>query len=136
MYIILQRKVIDVKGRRCAKFGFKSGNVLVATLLYLLLKNPSHGYSLVEEIKSLGIDPNFVSYSVAYRLLRDMESDGLITSEWEIEESGPSRRIYSITSEGVEFLKKWVKNAENNLKIMENLVSKINELFQQKNKKF
>ncbi len=135
MYIILQKKVFNVKGRRCAKFGFKSGNVLVAALLYLLLKNPSHGYSLVEELENLGIDPNFVPYSVAYRLLRDMENDGLITSEWEIEESGPSRRIYSITNEGIEFLKRWVNNAENNLKIMENLVSNINDLFQQKKEK-
>ncbi len=121
-----------MKGRRCAKFGFKSGNVLVAALLYLLLENPSHGYSLVEELESLGIDPNFVPYGVAYRLLREMENDGMITSEWEIEESGPSRRIYSITGVGIEFLKGWANNAENNLKIMNNLVSNINDLLQQK----
>ncbi len=122
-----------MKGKRCAKFGFKSGNVLTVAFLYLLLKNPSHGYSLVEELENLGINPHFVPYSIAYRLLRDMESGGLISSKWKNEESGPSKRIYFITDGGVEFLKRWVSNAKDNLKVMENLVSKINGLLRQKN---
>ncbi len=110
---------------RCAKFGFKSGNILVASLLYLLLKKPSYGYSLVEELREVGIDPALVPYGVAYRLLRDMEGNGLISSKWEIEESGPSKRIYSITNEGIEYLKRWLSNAKKNLKVMENLVVNI-----------
>jgi DNA-binding PadR family transcriptional regulator len=34
-----------------------------------------------------------------------MESDGLIVSNWDIQESGPARRIYRITEEGLEYLK-------------------------------
>ncbi len=120
--------IFDMKRMRCAKFGFRTGNTLVAALLYLLLKNPAHGYSLVDELKELGIDPAFVSYGVAYRLLRDMELSGLITSKWEIEGSGAPRRIYSITNAGREYLKNWANNAERNLKVMDNLINKIKEV--------
>jgi PadR family transcriptional regulator PadR len=34
-----------------------------------------------------------------------MEGEGLILSNWDIQESGPARRIYRITEEGLEYLK-------------------------------
>jgi DNA-binding PadR family transcriptional regulator len=33
-----------------------------------------------------------------------MEHGGLLTSEWEEKESGPDRRVYKVTPEGVELL--------------------------------
>ncbi|WP_456399579.1 PadR family transcriptional regulator [Mesoaciditoga sp.] len=110
---------------KCAKMGFKSGNILMASLLNLLLKGPSYGYSLVEELGELGIDQSSIPYAIVYRLLRDMESENLITSHWEIEDSGPSRRMYFITDKGKKHLEKWLVNAKANLKIMENLVLSI-----------
>ncbi len=120
---------------KCAKFGFKSGNILIAALLYLLLKEPSYGYLLVEKLEEVDIDPAFVPYGVVYRLLREMESDNLISSVWKISESGPSRRMYSITSEGVEYLRRWTNNAQNNLKIMGKLIFNINNELQTKESK-
>ncbi|WP_051962924.1 PadR family transcriptional regulator [Mesoaciditoga lauensis] len=119
-----------MKKIRCARVGFKSGNILIASLLNLLLEEPSYGYSLVEKLQSLGIDQSSVPYGVIYRLLRDMESENLIESEWEIEDSGPSRRVYSITKEGKEYLERWLNNAKGNLKILENLISNIEKALQ------
>ncbi len=119
-----------MKKIRCARMGFKSGNILIASLLNLLLEEPSYGYSLVEKLQSLGIDQSSVPYGVIYRLLRDMESENLIESEWEIEDSGPSRRVYSITKEGKEYLERWLNNAKGNLKILENLISNIEKALQ------
>jgi DNA-binding PadR family transcriptional regulator len=34
-----------------------------------------------------------------------MEGDGLVVSNWDIQESGPARRLYRITEEGIEYLK-------------------------------
>jgi DNA-binding PadR family transcriptional regulator len=42
---------------------------------------------------------------IIYTLLRRMEGDGLIVSEWDIQESGPARRIYRITEEGMDYLR-------------------------------
>jgi PadR family transcriptional regulator PadR len=123
-----------MKKMKCARVGFKSGNILMASLLSLLLKEPSYGYSLVEELGTFGIEQDSVPYGVVYRLLRDMENEGLIKSEWEIEDSGPSRRMYSITSEGKRYLEQWLNNAKSNLKIMENLVLNIEKTLREEKK--
>ena len=34
-----------------------------------------------------------------------MEADSIIVSNWDIQESGPARRIYRITEDGLEYLK-------------------------------
>jgi DNA-binding PadR family transcriptional regulator len=34
-----------------------------------------------------------------------MEEKGLLTSKWEKGESGPDRRVYTVTEKGAEFLK-------------------------------
>lgn len=113
--------------RRCAKIGFKSGNILAGSLLTLLLREPSYGYLLVDKLKELGIDEALVPYGILYRILREMEMEGLVLSKWEIQESGPSKRIYSITERGKDFLKEWVKSAKENLNMLEKLIEKIEE---------
>ncbi len=114
----------------CARYGFKSGNIFTAALLYFLLEEPLHGYLLVERFKGIGIDPSSVPYGVVYRLLRDMEREGLISSKWKIASSGPSRRIYFITENGVEFLEKWLYGTKKNLKLLENLQFKVESAIQ------
>jgi DNA-binding PadR family transcriptional regulator len=39
-----------------------------------------------------------------YRALRKLEDEGLVRSDWERSESGPQRRVYSLTPEGIEEL--------------------------------
>jgi DNA-binding PadR family transcriptional regulator len=39
-----------------------------------------------------------------YRTLREMEDQGLVTSAWDTEGSGPPRRVYQLTTEGDEHL--------------------------------
>jgi poly-beta-hydroxybutyrate-responsive repressor len=75
-------------------------------LLRLAVKTRSHGYELIEDVgqfESEGADPGAV-----YRNLRAMESEGLVTSEWDTDGSGPAKRLYSLTPEGVEMLRSWV----------------------------
>ena len=37
-----------------------------------------------------------------------MEEWGWVTSRWDTEGPGPSRRVYRLTAEGDDFLKEWV----------------------------
>jgi DNA-binding PadR family transcriptional regulator len=37
-----------------------------------------------------------------------MEEDGLVSSEWQTEGTGPAKRIYNITEEGKEVLAIWI----------------------------
>ena len=51
-----------------------------------------------------GVDP-----AGLYRMLKKMESAGLLTSEWDTESSAQPRRIFSITAEGRMCLSYWEK---------------------------
>ena len=75
-------------------------------LLRLALKTRSYGYELIEDVgqfESEGADPGAI-----YRNLRAMEGEGLVTSEWDTDGTGPAKRVYRLTPEGVEMLRSWV----------------------------
>lgn len=67
-------------------------------LLVELLRAPSYGYDLVRQLAAYGF--RRTEPAVVYKVLRSMEEDGSIQSEWATQESGPARRYYSITPEG------------------------------------
>ncbi len=77
-------------------------------LLLLLHRSSSHGYSLQDELKEFGFEEAPVDPSVVYRALREMEEQGLLTSTWDTEGSGPPRRVYRLTAQGDEYLTRWV----------------------------
>lgn len=71
-------------------------------LLLLLAEGPSHGYDLLERTAALGLeraDPGGL-----YRTLRAMEQEDLVQSWWEASSSGPARRTYALTDEGLDWL--------------------------------
>lgn len=72
--------------------------LLPPSLLLLLAETPGHGYELMERLKPLGFDWN--GPGPIYRELHTLESDGLITSRWDVGASGPGRRVYEITPTG------------------------------------
>jgi poly-beta-hydroxybutyrate-responsive repressor len=78
-------------------------------LLLLLHEGPAHGYSLIENLKGFGFGEDPVDSSVVYRYMREMEEEGLVTSEWDTAAgAGPARRVYAITNEGDRALSWWV----------------------------
>ena len=44
-----------------------------------------------------------------YRVLRALEEDGLVTSEWDAAAPGPAKRMYELTPAGRDLLRAWVK---------------------------
>jgi PadR family transcriptional regulator PadR len=76
-------------------------------VLLALRNNTSHGYDLAEAVGSLiGIDR--VDYGNLYRLLRSLEDEELVSSEWNDELPGRSKRMYELTSQGAELLAAWI----------------------------
>lgn len=78
--------------------------VLETSILALLAESTSHGYDLVDQISGLAADLVCIDPGSMYRLLRSLEEQGLVTSSWQTLETGPSRRVYKITEQGVEAL--------------------------------
>ncbi len=77
-------------------------------LLLLLAERPAHGYELVEPVSEI-LPGERIDMGNLYRVLRALEEDGLVRSEWDAEEPGPARRRYELTSQGRELLRAWVK---------------------------
>ncbi len=78
-------------------------------LLLLLRERPMHGYELLERIAELAGSERSVDAGNLYRVLRALEEDGLVRSEWDAAEPGPARRRYELTPQGRELLRAWVK---------------------------
>jgi poly-beta-hydroxybutyrate-responsive repressor len=77
-------------------------------LLLLLRGDATHGYNLLEALRQFGFAPGTVDASVVYRILREMEDAGWVSSQWDTAGSGPPRRVYSVTPDGEEYLAAWI----------------------------
>lgn len=98
------------RGRRgaCPK---RISRFIEPALLFLLCRQPLHGYALMDGLASLGFDRYPVDFSAVYRTLRRLEEAGMVESDWDVEISaGPPRRVYQIRPEGQRFLARWVED--------------------------
>ncbi len=87
--------------------GFRMhGDLLTTTLLAMLRNWNAYGYQLAQQLAEAGL-PAFDSGTV-YRTLRQLERTGLVSSFWDTSESGPARRVYSLTKAGDIFLSSWI----------------------------
>jgi PadR family transcriptional regulator PadR len=78
----------------------------VAALLLLLRERPAHGYDLLERLPSLLGDER-VDVGNLYRVLRRLEEQSLVSSEWDESVPGPAKRTYELTDAGGEALERW-----------------------------
>ncbi len=75
-------------------------------LLLLLREAPAHGYELLDRLPELLPDER-VDMGNLYRVLRALEEQGVVRSEWDAEAPGPAKRIYELTDEGRALLDAW-----------------------------
>ena len=69
-------------------------------LLGLLLSHEMHGYQLNEMLQQNPGMPITLKKSNAYKLLKDMETEGWVTHQEEQAGNRPPRRVYSVTGAG------------------------------------
>ncbi|MGC1210274.1 MAG: PadR family transcriptional regulator [Micromonospora sp.] len=72
----------------------RRGTVVVASLV--ALRRPDYGYALLQRLGSHGFP---VDANTLYPLLRRVEEQGLLTSEWNTEGSRP-RKFYRTSADG------------------------------------
>ena len=56
-----------------------------------------------------------------YRILKTMEHDGSLKSVWDTKDSGPARRLYTITDRGRHCLLQWGQTLKNHQNFIRNL---------------
>ena len=75
-------------------------------LLLLLRERPAHGYELVEGLQEL-LPGERIDMGNLYRVLRALEEDGLVESEWHDGAPGPAKRVYRLSDAGARLLDEW-----------------------------
>ena len=111
-------------GRGCNR---RMRQFLKPALLLLLQQSPAHGYTLLNRMAEFGLD--FLDPAVIYRTLRELETQGQVTSTWDDEETqGPPRRVYTLTLAGQEALRCCVAQLRVTQQILEYFMALHNEL--------
>ena len=76
----------------------RRGTLVISVLSQL--REPQYGYSLVQRLAEKGLD---IEQNTLYPLLRRLEKQELLESDWEVTETRP-RRYYKLSSGGAEML--------------------------------
>ena len=87
-----------------------AGTVSLALLAILVQsKEPLYGYQIGKLVGAGEADADsvMVKQGAIYPVLRSLESQGLLSSERELSDSGPPRKYYIATDIGIEALKEW-----------------------------
>jgi len=91
-------------------------NFLIPTMLLHLRDLNTHGYELMQHVTKFGI--RSIDKGNFYRILRQLEKDQMVTSEWDTTSNGPAKRIYSITEAGETYLELWANTLSHQQKML------------------
>ena len=78
-------------------------------LLLLRKRDRSYGYELATELRQYALTDAEIEVAALYRTLRQLEKNACVTSEWDVDGSGPARRLYTLTARGKQHLEEWVQ---------------------------
>jgi DNA-binding PadR family transcriptional regulator len=99
----------------------RRGILVLATLSQL--EEARYGYALIDELSRRGLD---IDQGTLYPLLRRLEDQGLLESEWNVEGSRP-RRYYQISASGKDLLNSLIQEWQELVGVMEGLLFQIKE---------
>jgi PadR family transcriptional regulator, regulatory protein PadR len=92
----------------CPCLGKSLPRLLRAGIMAVLAKEQTHGYQIAQILSDLlmfeGHAPDTAGI---YRALKEMQDEGLVISHWQTTESGPAKKLFEITPDGIECLNNW-----------------------------
>jgi len=98
----------------------KRGTLVLAVLTQM--DQPQYGYSLIQALNDKGME---VEQNTLYPLLRRLEKQGLLDSDWDVDGNRP-RRYYKISQSGKDvrdrLISDWKKLSGNMLNMVEGLI--------------
>lgn len=75
-------------------------------ILLYLAEEPGCGMDLYKKLEQLVPISKFDS-AIVYRSLAKLKKEGLVEFKWELSDTGPAKKIYRITTAGLEKLKEY-----------------------------
>ncbi len=103
-------------------------------ILRVLYEKPTYGYQLLEEIEERSCGCHKLEPGSIYTVLRRMAQKELLTSEWEKRDSGPDRRVYTVTEKGVDVLKTGLGTIVKRKQLFDDLIGFYERQFESENK--
>ena len=95
----------------CAVLGKSLSRLMQPSILTVLAghEEPLHGYAIIQEMATGPMfGGNAPDPTGIYRILKQMENNGLVNSAWDTSESGPAKRCYEMTDDGRACLRRWI----------------------------
>jgi DNA-binding PadR family transcriptional regulator len=93
-------------------------------ILTVLAGGPLHGYRIGERIaESRMFHGERPDTTGIYRVLKTMQTRGLVASSWELSKSGPAKRRYRVTAAGRSCLGCWIRTLRDYHKAVGELLS-------------
>ena len=92
----------------CRRRGGGGGALVEPAALAALLSAGGYGYDMRRAILERTDGELDVDVGGMYRSLRRLEEEGAVVSRWSEDETGPRRREYQVTEQGVELAEQWL----------------------------
>ena len=102
----------------------KRSDWMALWVLLMVAEGPVHGYELLARLRDMGMPLN---PGTLYRTLRALEAQGLVESRW-VMGGGPAKRLYRITPAGWSHLKGLKDLLQDQRRILEEVVERIEKL--------
>ncbi|AOY77800.1 PadR family transcriptional regulator [Clostridium formicaceticum] len=126
-----RRSLMDVN-IKCSCKGNNLDKLLQPNILSLLVNKNLHGYVLIQELEAKNVfKGEKIDKAGIYRTLKNLEAQGLVSSEWNIEDVGAAKKVYKITASGKECLKTWIQTLEDYKKTIEAIIEDAKEVLNQ-----
>jgi PadR family transcriptional regulator len=100
----------------------KAERYIQSSILMALKIRSSYGYELIKGISQFGFVEGQAPPGMIYRHLRDLEENGLVSSEWQTQGAGPAKRVYYLTPEGSEVLDFWIEYMKSQVEKLLNFI--------------
>jgi DNA-binding PadR family transcriptional regulator len=108
---------------QCPCVGATLDKLIQPALLAILSKGPLHGYELARQVGEI---PDFLheppDISGVYRMLKALESRGMVVSGWDVSEKGRAKNLFTITDNGLLCLQNWHRTLQNYRKAIDSLL--------------
>jgi PadR family transcriptional regulator PadR len=98
---------------------------LPALVLALLSRGPLHGYGIAREVKRLSDDALTMKEATLYPALRVLEQDELIVGEWQPQEKGADRKVYTLTEAGADEARKRTQELKDYAALIHTVLGKL-----------
>ncbi len=96
------------EGEPCDCRPGRLSRLIEPVVLLVVKQHPSiHGYEIVRRVRDYGLASSTIEPGAVYRVLRELEREGAVRSQWEFAGAGVPRRGYVLTEEGEALLEDW-----------------------------